>query len=115
MPIVRKSSCWRWFGHGCGRSGGLYNLLAAGKLDAVVNDAPIAKCFSRFLPGLQFSGTLADTEAAYAIAVRRGNDSLREEVNEPLQEMTTDGTRRTLLEKWSGDLTLPSGAACSHP
>ena len=82
----------------------LYDLLAAGKLDAVVDDAPIAKWFSRSVAGIQFGGILAGTEAAYAIMVRRGNDGLRAEINEVLQDMTNDGTRRRLLEKWFGDV-----------
>ena len=34
----------------------LYASLAAGKLDAVIDDSPIAMYFSQFVGGLQFAG-----------------------------------------------------------
>lgn len=80
----------------------LYDLLGAGKLDAVIDDAPIAKWFSRSVSGLQFGGILDGTEAAYAIMVRKGNDKLRAEINNVLQEMANDGARQRLVEKWFG-------------
>ncbi len=82
----------------------LYALLAAGELDAVIDDSPIAKWFSYSVPGLQFAGNLPGTEAAYAIMVRKGNDGLRTEVNKVLEEMVNDGTRQRLISKWFGDL-----------
>lgn len=81
----------------------LYAGLTTGKLDAVVDDSPIAKWFSRSTPGLQFVGTLAGTEGAYAIMIRKGNDKLRAKINQTLDEINNDGTRRTLLDKWFGD------------
>lgn len=82
----------------------LYALLAAGALDAVIDDSPIAKWFSHSVPGLQFAGSLAGTETAYAIMLRKGNDTLRTQINKILDEMANDGTRQRLLGKWFGDL-----------
>ncbi len=80
----------------------LYALLAAGKLDAVIDDSPIAKWFSRSVSGLQFAGTLHGTEATYGIMVRKGNDELRTELNSVLEQITNDGTLRSLVRKWLG-------------
>jgi glutamine transport system substrate-binding protein len=81
----------------------LYASLAAGELDAVIDDSPIAKYFSNFVPGLHFTGVLPGTEAAYAIMVRKGNDKLRAEINRALKEMGNDGTLQRFLLKWFGD------------
>jgi ABC-type amino acid transport substrate-binding protein len=78
----------------------LYALLAAGDVDAVVDDSPIAKWFSRSVRGLKFAGVLPGTEAAYGIMVRKGNNALRAKINHALEEIASDGTRRTLLLKW---------------
>lgn len=81
----------------------LYASLAAGELDAVIDDSPIAQWFSHSVPGLQFAGVLPGTEAAYAIMVRKGNNKLLAEINRALEEMENDGTRQSLLSKWFGD------------
>lgn len=81
----------------------LYASLAAGELDAVIDDSPIAKWFSHSVSGLQFAGVLPETEAAYAIMVRKGNDKLRAEINRALEDMVNDGTRQSLLVEWFGD------------
>ncbi|MGA8440880.1 MAG: ABC transporter substrate-binding protein [Candidatus Sulfotelmatobacter sp.] len=81
----------------------LYASLAAGELDAIIDDSPIAMYFSQFVAGLQFAGVIQGTEGAYAIMVRKGNDKLRAEINRALGEMENDGTQQRLLSKWLGD------------
>ncbi|HZV77208.1 MAG TPA: ABC transporter substrate-binding protein [Candidatus Babeliales bacterium] len=81
----------------------LYAALAAGELDAVVDDSPIAKFFTGAVAGLQFAGALPKTDSAYAIVLRKGNDELRMEINRVLAEMERDGVRRALLHKWFGE------------
>lgn len=81
----------------------LYKSLAAGDLDAVIDDSPIAKWLSHSVLGIQFAGVLPGTEAAYAILIRKGNNELRSEINKVLEHMETDGTRATLFLKWFGD------------
>ena len=78
-------------------------MLAAGDIDAIVDDSPIAKYFSHSVAGLQFTGVLPGTEAAYAIMVCKGNNELRAEINRVLEEMENDGTQQTLLFSWFGD------------
>lgn len=81
----------------------LYAWLAAGTIDAVVDDSPIAQWFSCSVSGLRFAGTLPDTKAAYAIMIRKGNDGLRAEIDQILDEIKKDGTCRALLSRWFGD------------
>lgn len=81
----------------------LYASLAAGDIDVVIDDSPIAKYFSQSVRGLQFTGLLPGTEGAYAIMVRKGNDRLRAEIDGALREMNNDGTRQKLLSRWFGD------------
>lgn len=80
----------------------LYASLAAGELDAVIDDSPIAKYFSQSVTGLQFAGVLKGTEGAYAIMVRKGNNTLRAEINEALGDMEKDGTQQRIRFKWFG-------------
>jgi ABC-type amino acid transport substrate-binding protein len=80
----------------------LYASLAAGELDAVIDDSPIAKYFSRFVAGVQFAGVLPGTEGAYAIMVGKGNHRLLAEINRALGDIEKDGTQQKLLFKWFG-------------
>jgi ABC-type amino acid transport substrate-binding protein len=81
----------------------LYASLAAGELDAIIDDSPIARYFSQSVAGLQFAGVLEGTEGTYAIMVRKGNTRLRAEINRALEDMENDRTQQRLLSKWFGD------------
>lgn len=81
----------------------LYASLAAGELDAIIDDSPIAMYFSQSVAGLQFAGVIQGTEGAYAIMVRKGNAELRAEINGVIADMEKDGTQQRLLSKWFGD------------
>jgi len=78
----------------------LYSALAAGSIDVVIDDSPIAAHFARAVAGLQFAGRLPGTEAAYAIMVRKGNTVLRSALNGALASMEADGTLDALREHW---------------
>lgn len=78
----------------------LYAALAAGVLDGVVDDSPIAAHFARAVPGLQLAGAVPDTEAAYAIMVRKGDAALRGAVNAALAALEADGTLGALRTQW---------------
>lgn len=78
----------------------LYAALANGAIDAVVDDSPIATHFARAVSGLQLAGALPNTDAAYAIMVRHGNDALRDAIDGALAGMERDGTLRTLRTRW---------------
>ena len=87
----------------------LYASLAAGELDAIIDDSPIAMHFSHSVAGLQFAGVIQGTEGAYAIMVRKGNAELRAEINGALADMEKDGTQQRLLSKWFGDNQVEEG------
>jgi polar amino acid transport system substrate-binding protein len=78
----------------------LYEALAAGRLDAVVDDSPIAAHFARAVPGLRLAGLLTGTDAAYAIMVRKGNNALRQALDVTLDALEADGTLRHLQAQW---------------
>ncbi len=78
----------------------LYAALAGGALDAVVDDAPIAAHFARAVPGLRLAGPLPGTDAAYAIAVRKGNDPLRRRIDAALGAMDAEGMLAALRRRW---------------
>ena len=59
----------------------LYQALAAGTLDGVIDDSPIAQYFAASDARLRYAHGFKGTDAAYGIAVRKGNDSLRDELN----------------------------------
>jgi glutamine transport system substrate-binding protein len=81
----------------------LYAALAAGELDAIIDDSPIAKYFSQCVAGLQFGGVLQGTEAAYGIMVRKGNNKLRAEINRALGDMEKDRTQQAFFSRWFCD------------
>src|SRR5215212_4261428 len=58
--------------------------LAAGVLDAIIDDSPIAAYFAQAMPGLALAGALPNTEASYAIMVQSGNRALRDTINAAL-------------------------------
>jgi polar amino acid transport system substrate-binding protein len=78
----------------------LYAALAAGQLDAVVDDAPIAAHFACAVPGVRVAGTLPGTDAAYAIMVRQGNAALRVAADTAIAELEADGTLHSLRTRW---------------
>jgi len=80
-----------------------YQTLAAGKLDAVVDDVPIAKSFTK--SDLKLAGIIPNTEAQYGLVFKKGNDKLRDAVNYALKEIQADGTFARFYQKWFGEDT----------
>ena len=78
----------------------LYDALAAGKIDVMVDDSPIARHFSSAVPGLRYAKDFPDTDGAYAIMVQKGNDTLRAAINGVLADMENDGSLKRLRQKW---------------
>lgn len=78
--------------------------LAAGRIQAVVNDFPV----SAFAAQGEFKGVIAvverfETEEQYGIGVAKGNDALREAINEQLAELRESGEYDEIFEKWFGE------------
>ena len=78
----------------------MYHALAAGNIDVIIDDSPIAAHFAGNIPGLRYVGPLPNTDGAYAIMVRKGNTELVNAINEILAAMDRDGTLATLRARW---------------
>lgn len=73
--------------------------LLTGKVDCVVIDNQPAQEYVKANPGLK----ILDTEFAvedYAIAVKKGNGELLEQVNQALQELIADGSVQAVVDKY---------------
>jgi ABC-type amino acid transport substrate-binding protein len=84
----------------------LYSALAGGMLDGVIDDSPIALHFSRAIPGLRYAYRFEGTAGEYAVMTRRGNTTLREQINATLAQMECDGTLPYLRRIWFGSENL---------
>lgn len=73
--------------------------LQTGKVDAVVIDNEPAKAFVAENPGLKILDTEYVTED-YAIAVKKGNTELLDQVNEILAKLKADGTLQSIIDKY---------------
>jgi polar amino acid transport system substrate-binding protein len=78
----------------------LYNALANGLVDAVIDDSPIALHFAQAVPGLRYAGPFEGTTGEYAVMLRKGNAKLRERINSALESMESDGALPALRKTW---------------
>ena len=78
----------------------LYRALGADRLSAVIDDSPIAAHFARSSPGLAFVGNLPNTQASYAIMVRKDDPALETRINLSLAALASDGTLASLQQTW---------------
>ena len=73
--------------------------LVSGQVDAVVIDNEPAKAYVAENPGL----IILDTEFAvedYAIGFAKGNDALKDAVNQAMSELKADGTFQKIVDKY---------------
>jgi hypothetical protein len=56
-------------------------------LDGVIDDSPIALHYPRAIPGRKYAYRFEGTEGEYAVMIRRGNASLRDQINVTLAQM----------------------------
>jgi branched-chain amino acid transport system substrate-binding protein len=77
----------------------LYDALVNRRVDAVVDDLPIGRAFARMRPGLR-AARLPDTDGAYALILRRGDEERRARIDAILLELETNGTLSRLRERW---------------
>lgn len=73
--------------------------LQTGKVDAVVIDNEPAKAFVAENPGLKILDTEYVTED-YAIAVKKGNTELLDQINETLAKLKADGKLQSIIDKY---------------
>lgn len=74
--------------------------LVAGKVDAVVIDNAVAKALSAKQDGKTIVLDEPLTKESYAVAMKKGNDELTEEINKALSELKADGTLAKIFEKY---------------
>jgi len=72
--------------------------LVSNRLDAVVGDYAVVKNYAASQPGLTVAFEL--TREENAIAIRKGDDELREALNEILAKLKENGTIDQLIEKY---------------
>ncbi len=76
--------------------------LKNGRADAVIIDAPVAENYIQHLTGLKIASE-PFTEEKYAIAVKKENSDLLEDVNKALTEIIDSGKYQELYDKWFKD------------
>ncbi len=77
--------------------------LAAGRIDGVVADTPVAANYA--LQNVSYAESLTIvgepfTDEFYGVAFPQGSDELREAVNDGLAQVQADGTIDELIEQW---------------
>jgi polar amino acid transport system substrate-binding protein len=76
-----------------------YQDLANGRLDAVLNDYPIAIYYSKPIPKLKFAGSPIEV-VLYGIGVRKEDATLLAQLNQALLDLMKSGELRRIYEKW---------------
>jgi len=79
---------------------GPYADLAVGRIDAVLLDVPIAAYCARPNPKLKYVGPPI-AEGYYAIALRKDDEKLAEQVDAALQSLAEQGELKRIYEKWN--------------
>ncbi len=78
----------------------IYQDLQLGRLDAVFLDLPIAAYYARGNDKLRFVEP-AMGEGYYAIALRKGDEALKRQIDTALEGMLADGTMERILRQWN--------------
>jgi ABC-type amino acid transport substrate-binding protein len=84
----------------------LYRKLLAKKIDLLVDDSPIAGGFLGKNKRLKIGLHLQNTDSHYAIAMKKGDLSLKKQFNEALGLLASNGTYQTIYDKWFAGSTL---------
>jgi polar amino acid transport system substrate-binding protein len=87
--------------------------LKAGTIEAVVIDRPVAENIIEANSDLEISGGI-ETEEQYGFVVQQGDDALREELNEGLQEVIDSGEYETIYKKWFHKPVPPGIGTTTH-
>ena len=92
-------------------------LVEKGRLDATVQDAPIAIHYGREFPGLHGVGA-PEAPGYYVAYVRLGDEGLRQRLNQAILQAIDDGTLRRIYEKygvWNEDQARLANIAQDWP
>jgi ABC-type amino acid transport substrate-binding protein len=83
-----------------------YQALRDGRVDAIVDDWPIADHFARAVAGLGTALPISGTDFSYGLVFAPGSDALRAAMNRALAALRADGTWERLSRRW-----IPPGIA----
>jgi polar amino acid transport system substrate-binding protein len=86
-----------------------YEALRNGGVDALIDDAPIARWFVSGSRELRIATAIPDTVAEYAMVFARENAGLRIAVDAVLRGMMQTGELEALRRKWLGTLNTHAG------
>jgi ABC-type amino acid transport substrate-binding protein len=84
----------------------MYDSLQKGKIDVLIDDSPIAGGFMKRYKRLKVGMFLPHTDSKYAIAMKKGDLKLKNEINVILRSMKEDGLYDSLFKKWFRDIQL---------
>src|SRR3954466_3305759 len=108
IGVLRDSAADRYLQENYGKAAELkgypeiinvMKLVEEGRLDATVQDVPVAVFYGRDFPGLHMVGEPV-APGYYVALVRRGDDRLREKLNEALLKAVNDGTLKRIYDKY---------------
>lgn len=83
----------------------LYQDLGMGRIDGVFIDRPVAAYYAKGNPKLRFVEPPLG-EGYYAIALRKGDEALKRELDVALEALLVDGTLERIYRRW--DMWTPS-------
>jgi ABC-type amino acid transport substrate-binding protein len=84
----------------------LYDSLRDGKIDMLIDDSPIAGGFMKQFKTLKIGMYLPNTDSKYAIAMKKGDLKLKNEINAVLRSMKENGLYDVLFKKWFTHIQL---------
>lgn len=84
----------------------LYQKLLAGRIDVLIDDSPIAGGFLHKHKTLEIGMFMPDTESKYAIAMKKGDLTLKKKINETMELLKTNGTYDAIFKKWFSHIRL---------
>lgn len=84
----------------------LYQKLLAGRIDVLIDDSPIVGGFLHQHSDLTIGMFMPETDSQYAIAMKKGDLTLKQQINETLDLLKENGTFDAIYEKWFNDIRL---------
>ena len=84
----------------------LYQKLQAGRIDVLIDDSPIVGGFLHKHNDLAIGMFMPETDSQYAIAMKKGDLALKQQINETLDLLKQNGTFDAIYEKWFSDIRL---------
>lgn len=84
----------------------LYQKLIARKIDVLIDDSPIAGGFLHKYDNLTAGMFMPGTESQYAIAMKKGDVALKNEINDTLELLKDNGTYDRIHKKWFSNIRL---------